>query len=930
MSADTDDIVLAAVDRPRHGGAAAQGAGPRRGRRARRGSTAVARVVASVGVPVLFLGGPHRGEAADARSLDEVRRRHGRGGAGLAIGPGHLPGAVAPGRWPQQVADDRAPAPVILTVDLGTSVTKVALWDRTTGWWPWPGAPAGHRPPGAGLGRAGPGGVVDVGGGGLRASAPRGAPAAFGRRSRWWAAPAARQTFVPGRRGRRPARAGDRVVGPPGRGRGGAAGRRSVGRRPSARRRTGIAARRGLGGGQARPGWPATSPGGSTPRLGPDPEGPGGVAADRRGGHRPHHGLAQPGSTTPTAELVGRPGRRRPPGMLPPVVASDQVAGALTRGAGGRTRADRGDPGGHRGRRPGLRGARRRRLPTRPMVSWGTTANVSVPVADRPDPPPAGGGRRGRPTGAGCSRAGCRRPARSLAWLGAPHRSSGPPTLAARAAAQPARGPRAWWPCPGSTGPGPRGGATRPRAAFVGLALGPRRRRSGPGRLRVGGLGGAALPGGRRRAPAGGRRRRSGWPWAAPGAAIPVWIEVLTGVTGLPVQRRRSGQAASAGAALLAARPPSASSCGSRPARPRRRRRRARPGRVDRYARAACRRPTGRPAAVIGRTVAGSSPARDPGSQPCGVTLAYGTDGLEVEVPDDAVVVEPSEPARPGRRGRGGPARPGRSPVVRTAAAPSWSRAGRPGGGGLPRHHPADAQPTVLPPLLAELERGRRRARPGRAAVRHRHPPRGHRRAEMAELVGAGHRRRGTGSTSTGPTTPTTSRWGRSTASPSCSTAATSRPTSASSPGSSSPTSSPGWSGGPKGLCPGLAATATILEAHSPAPDRRRPVHLAGHRGQPGARLRARRHRPVPARPVARRGHRRPAPAHRGVRRRRCPTATAPPARSSPTRVVAVGGRPLRRGAHHQRRLSARPQPLPGGQGDGRGRAGGRPTAASS
>ena len=38
------------------------------------------------------------------------------------------------------------------------------------------------------------------------------------------------------------------------------------------------------------------------------------------------------------------------------------------------------------------------------------------------------------------------------------------------------------------------------------------------------------------------------------GAAIPVWLEVLTGITGLPVRRRRSGQAASAGAALVAAR----------------------------------------------------------------------------------------------------------------------------------------------------------------------------------------------------------------------------------------------------------------------------------------------------------------------------------------------------------------------------------------
>jgi xylulokinase len=38
------------------------------------------------------------------------------------------------------------------------------------------------------------------------------------------------------------------------------------------------------------------------------------------------------------------------------------------------------------------------------------------------------------------------------------------------------------------------------------------------------------------------------------GSGIPVWAEVVTGVTGLPARRRGSGQAASAGAALLAAR----------------------------------------------------------------------------------------------------------------------------------------------------------------------------------------------------------------------------------------------------------------------------------------------------------------------------------------------------------------------------------------
>ena len=55
-----------------------------------------------------------------------------------------------------------------------------------------------------------------------------------------------------------------------------------------------------------------------------------------------------------------------------------------------------------------------------------------------------------------------------------------------------------------------------------------------------------------------GSRRPAGCPvaglaLAGSGAAIPVWLDVLTGITGLPVTGRRSGQAASAGAAQLAA-----------------------------------------------------------------------------------------------------------------------------------------------------------------------------------------------------------------------------------------------------------------------------------------------------------------------------------------------------------------------------------------
>ena len=37
------------------------------------------------------------------------------------------------------------------------------------------------------------------------------------------------------------------------------------------------------------------------------------------------------------------------------------------------------------------------------------------------------------------------------------------------------------------------------------------------------------------------------------GATVALWTDILTGVTGLPARRRRSGEAASAGAALLVA-----------------------------------------------------------------------------------------------------------------------------------------------------------------------------------------------------------------------------------------------------------------------------------------------------------------------------------------------------------------------------------------
>jgi xylulokinase len=187
-----------------------------------------------------------------------------------------------------------------------------------------------------------------------------------------------------------------------------------------------------------------------------------------------------------------------------------------------------------------------------PMVSWGTTANVSVPVPDLVDPPPDAvittrGALGGWLLEGGLSAAGS-----LVAWLA---RLGGVDTdsLMARAGASP----------PGSRGvivlPW-LGGARAPwwrdtaRGAMVGLsfdhdvgdmaravvesiawdvarclesATGPR----GPG---------ATAP--------------VGLVLGGTGANVALWTEILSAVTGLPARRRRSGEAAAAGAAILVAR----------------------------------------------------------------------------------------------------------------------------------------------------------------------------------------------------------------------------------------------------------------------------------------------------------------------------------------------------------------------------------------
>jgi DhnA family fructose-bisphosphate aldolase class Ia len=82
---DIDDVVLAAVIAHDIGAPLLKVPVPAANPGAER-QRAVARVVASVGVPVLFLGGPRAGEEGRERVLEEVRDVMEGGGAGMAMG----------------------------------------------------------------------------------------------------------------------------------------------------------------------------------------------------------------------------------------------------------------------------------------------------------------------------------------------------------------------------------------------------------------------------------------------------------------------------------------------------------------------------------------------------------------------------------------------------------------------------------------------------------------------------------------------------------------------------------------------------------------------------------------------------------------------------------------------------------------------------
>ncbi len=236
-------------------------------------------------------------------------------------------------------------------------------------------------------------------------------------------------------------------------------------------------------------------------------------------------------------------------GKLPSVVASDTVVGQL-----------KPVPGAELGLRPGIPvviGAGDRQCEVlgsgasedRPMVSWGTTANVSVPVQERPVPSPAGAVVTRAADGGWLLEGGLSAAGSFLAWLG--RLLDQTPDQLARLAAESPPGARGVVAVPwldGARAPWWRDDA---RAGFMGL--GAAHDSSDLARavieavawdvlrvmevVTVGRLGGSTA---------------AGVTLGGAGTGMPVWVDVLTSVLGVPATRRRSGEAASAGAALLA------------------------------------------------------------------------------------------------------------------------------------------------------------------------------------------------------------------------------------------------------------------------------------------------------------------------------------------------------------------------------------------
>jgi xylulokinase len=236
-------------------------------------------------------------------------------------------------------------------------------------------------------------------------------------------------------------------------------------------------------------------------------------------------------------------------GKLPTVVASDTVVGNL-----------KSVPGAELGLRPGIPvviGAGDRQCEVmgsgssedHPMVSWGTTANVSVPVHERPVPSPAGAVVTRAADGGWLLEGGLSAAGSFLAWLGtlidrtpdelARLASESPPGARGVVAVPWLDGARApWWrddARAGFMGLGSAHGASDlARAVMEAVAWDVLRVMEV---VTVGRLGGSTA---------------AGVTLGGVGSRLPVWVEVLTSVLGVPALRHRSGEAASAGAALLA------------------------------------------------------------------------------------------------------------------------------------------------------------------------------------------------------------------------------------------------------------------------------------------------------------------------------------------------------------------------------------------
>jgi xylulokinase len=234
---------------------------------------------------------------------------------------------------------------------------------------------------------------------------------------------------------------------------------------------------------------------------------------------------------------------------LAPIVPSDQVSGRLLPEAASELGLEVGTPvvigAGDRACEVLGTGAGE----TCPMVSWGTTANVSRPLGHGPPVRPRGMVLSRAAGGGWLAEGGLSSAGSFVEWLG---RLTGhpPAELAELARGSPpgARGVTAAPWLDGARAPWWRSDAG---AAFVGLSS--EHGLADLARALFESVGWEvkrcldAMEAGRPAGPV------DALALAGAGAALAAWVESLTGITGLPGIRRRSGQAASAGAALLAA-----------------------------------------------------------------------------------------------------------------------------------------------------------------------------------------------------------------------------------------------------------------------------------------------------------------------------------------------------------------------------------------